>query len=192
MESRIKDNADHAGHSLPLVLLSHGFLFMDNLLVSLNNNSLIALDPSETKDAMEDGHQTPLNTLLQAVLPQNQPIPMLLRIKLARPPEDHTRSQDKRVSQDAVDLALELTHPPSQSLLMLPTGVPTDQVSSITALPALTMQSFLSELALMDHGRSRTPGEPDGERLDTLDLPKETLVVSANTQESSPLDSASY
>jgi hypothetical protein len=64
---------------------------------------------------------------------------------------------------------------PSQLLLMLLTGLLTEVEYSPTVLPALTTLSFWSVLS-EDHGRSRTPGELDGESLDLLDLEEETPV----------------
>jgi hypothetical protein len=62
---------------------------------------------------------------------------------------------------------------------MPPTGLPTDQECSTTALPQSTMPSSLSVLSV-ETGRSRTPGELDGERMDTSDLPQDQPAVSAN------------
>jgi hypothetical protein len=54
LQLKTKDNVDHAGLSPPLVLLKElNSLPLVNLLHYLNNNSLIAHHPSETKVAME-------------------------------------------------------------------------------------------------------------------------------------------
>jgi hypothetical protein len=62
---------------------------------------------------------------------------------------------------------------------MLPTGLPTDPEFSPTVDHPLTTPSSWSELMLAEPGRSRTPGEPDGERVDSSDSQLETPVVSA-------------
>ena len=77
---------------------------------------------------------------------------------------------------------MESTPTPSQLLLMLPTGAPTELVSSIAAEPLSTTPSCWS-VSSVDPGKSRTLGELDGERLDTSDLLEVTLAVSAPTLE---------
>jgi hypothetical protein len=52
----------------------------------------------------------------------------------------------------------------------------------------LTTLSYWSELMQVEPGRSRTLGEPDGERVDSLDLLLETPVVCVLTPVSFLLD----
>lgn len=66
---------------------------------------------------------------------------MLLKIKLVKLKEEHSKLLDKRVSQDVADFLQELILNQFQLLLMPPTGHLTDQEFSITALPALTTLS---------------------------------------------------
>jgi hypothetical protein len=67
------------------------------------------------------------------------------------------------------------------------TGALTDQEFSTTVNQALTTLSFWSVL-LVEPGKSRTPGELDGESQDTLDLPVETHAVFALMQVFTLLD----
>ena len=62
---------------------------------------------------------------------------MLLKIKLVKVKEEHSKLLDKRVSQDVTDFLQKLIINPFQLLLMPPTGHLTDQEFSVTALPAL-------------------------------------------------------
>jgi len=55
---KTKEAADHAGPSVLLEFLNHSIYSRDKPLIFLNNNSLIAQDHMEIKDAMVDGHQT--------------------------------------------------------------------------------------------------------------------------------------
>lgn len=77
---------------------------------------------------------------------------------------------------------MESTHTLSQLLLMLATGVPTDLVSSAAVEPQSTTLSCWSVSSVVP-GKSRTPGELDGERQVTSDLLEVTLVVSVPTLE---------
>lgn len=63
LELKTKDNAVHAGLSVLLEFLNVWPNKKDKLSVSLNNNSLTALEAMEIKDAMEDGHHLLLNML---------------------------------------------------------------------------------------------------------------------------------
>ena len=83
---------------------------------------------------------------------------------------------------------MELTLTPSQLQLMLLTGHPTSQESSITVRLALTTLFFWSVLSV-EPGKSRTHGEQDGESQATLDLLEETLAVFAPTPVSILIDS---
>jgi hypothetical protein len=62
-ELKIKDHVDHAGHSLPPVLPSHGLCSAVNHGIYQSNNLLIVLPVMEITDAMVDGHQMLLNML---------------------------------------------------------------------------------------------------------------------------------
>ena len=83
---------------------------------------------------MEDGHLKLFITFKLTELLHNPNILMLVKIKLAKPLEEVSKFQDKRAFQDAVDYNQVLTQSQSQSLLMLLTGVPTDQVPFLTVL----------------------------------------------------------
>ena len=111
-----------------------------------------------------------LNTfsLTELLPPANTP--MSLGTKHARRTEEASRSVDTTATVGAVDSKARSTTPLSQSVLMLQTGAHIDQEPSATADPASTMPSFSSELSV-ETGRSRTPGEHHGERVDTSDLP---------------------
>jgi hypothetical protein len=61
---------------------------------------------------------------------------------------------------------------------MPPTGHHTEAESSTTAEPDSTTEFFLS-VSLTNSGESRTHGEHHGEKVDSLDLQEEILVVSA-------------
>jgi hypothetical protein len=76
-------------------------------------------------------------------------------------------------------LAVLLMVNQSQSLLMPPIGVHTGVEYSTIVLPQSTTLSSWSVL-LEVPGKSRTLGELDGENKVSLDLPLETLVVSAH------------
>ena len=63
---------------------------------------------------------------------------------------------------------------------MLETGAHTEEVSSTTAeTPSTTVSSLLASTE--NTGKSRTHGDPDGEREDSSDFPKETLAISVIT-----------
>ena len=68
---------------------------------------------------------------------------------------------------------------PFPSPLMPPTGATTLQVCSTTVQPNSTTVSFLLVFQLMVLGKSRTPGEPAGEKEVSLDFTVETHAVSA-------------
>jgi hypothetical protein len=79
LQLKTKDNVDHAGLSPPLVLLKElNSLPLVNLLHYLNNNSLIAQHPSETKAAMEVLWTKLSNTLKQTHLNLNPTMHTLL------------------------------------------------------------------------------------------------------------------
>jgi hypothetical protein len=142
---KIKVNVDHAGLSPQQEHCNLSSFSKDNRLVFLNNNSLIAADLKETKDAMEDGHQAPSTTSRPTESPLRVPIPTPLEIKLARPKEEPTRSPDTPATVDAMDFQAKSTTPPSQLPLMPPTGAPTDPECSTTALPESTTPFSSSE-----------------------------------------------
>ena len=152
---------------------------MDNQLAYLSNNSLTVLDPMETRDVKEDGHHLPLTMLKITVSPQKAHIPMLAKIKHAEQTVDHSRSPVMLHTQAAMVLAVLLMENQSQSLLMPPIGVHTRVEYSTIVVPQSTMLSSWSVL-LEVPGKSRTLGELDGENKVSLDLPLETLVVSAH------------
>ena len=83
---------------------------------------------------------------------------------------------------------MESTPTLSQLLLMLPTGVPTGLVSSITVEPQSIMPSCWSVLSVVP-GKSRTLGELDGEKQASSDLLEVILAVSALTLVSILIDS---
>lgn len=88
-ELKIKDNADHVGHSVLLVLLNHGLFSVENKSIFLNNSLLIVQLPMEITDAMEDGHQTVLNMFKLKDYLLNQNIHMLHKLEHALEIKDH-------------------------------------------------------------------------------------------------------
>jgi len=175
-----KDHADHAGLSQLLVLLKLLMLLPERVLTpSLNKNLLIALPHMVTLVATVDGWTLPSNTSLPRVSQADLLIPMLEKIKHARDKTELTESPNSLtlLKETVVHWKLLLPQDPSPSLLMLPTGNSTPAEFSATALPHLTTVSFSSELP-PPTGRSETLGDPPGENLVTLDLPREILVVS--------------
>gem|GEM_PF-4938510 len=90
---------------------------------------------------------------------------------------DHSKSQDSLTLRTVTLWPTKLPEDQSQLPLMPLTGHHTNQVFSTTVKLPLTTVFFWSVLHLI-HGKSRTLGEPHGEKVDTLDLPEETPVVS--------------
>lgn len=120
---RIKVNADHVGHSLPLLLLKALSLsILKSQSVFLSNNLLTALVHTETKDAMEDGWIKPSITLKSTDLPPPVLIPTLLEINYAKLIQENTRSQDTSMFLDVIIFSLLFPVPPYQLLLMPATG----------------------------------------------------------------------
>ena len=187
--SRTKDNADPAGPSPPPELWKLLPRSADKLSVSPNNNWLTAVALKETKAATEDGHHLPLTMLRPAELPQKANIPTPLKTEPAKCKEEASRSEDTRVPQDAMASSTPLTPPLFPLLSMPPTGAATDPDPSATAPPESTTPSSWSVL-WVETGRSRTPGEPAGESLDSSDWPTAdlTLVVCAPMPVSCPHD----
>jgi len=139
--SRTKVAADHAGLSLLQVSLNLSSSSRDKASAFQSNNLWIAPELKEIKAATEDGltAPSPMPPVKDGLLPLN--IPMSQRIRLARRMEVPSESQAKRASQDAVDLAVELTLNPSQLPLMPPTGLLTNLECSATAVHPSTMPS---------------------------------------------------
>jgi len=107
-------------------------------------------------------------------------IPTLLRLKPAKSKEDHSKFQVFKLSKDAPTSKMQSKADPSVSQLMLPTGSDTPQEFSTTAAETLTMPS--SSLVLpQPTSRSRTPGEPHGERKVSSDWLLEIPAVFATT-----------
>jgi len=113
-QSRTKAAADHAGLSQLPVSLNPSSSSRDKVLAFQSNNLWTAPELKETKAATVDGHpmlsSMPLN--MDGLLRLN--IVMLEKTKLARRTEVTFALQGKRASQDATDLAVESTLPPSQ------------------------------------------------------------------------------
>jgi hypothetical protein len=115
---------------------------MELFKASLNNNSLIAQDHLETKLAMVVLWIMPSNTSrLTESLPK-----LNIHIKLLNKPAAKmvvlSKLQDSLMSIIAMLWLLHLLVDQFQLPLMLPTGHPTDQVSSITVeLPSTTVSS---------------------------------------------------
>lgn len=93
---------------------------------------------------------------------------------------DHSKSQDSLTLKIATPWLTPLPEDQSQLPLMLLTGQDINQVSSTTVKLPLTTVSFWSVSQLM-LGKSRTLGEPHGEKVDSLELPEETPVVSVTS-----------
>ena len=84
LQLKTKDNVVHAGHSPPLELLKElNSLKLENSLHTLNNNSLIAHQHSETTVAMEVLWTTLSNTSNKTHLKPNLTIHTLLLMELA-------------------------------------------------------------------------------------------------------------
>ena len=151
---------------------------MELFKASLNNNSLIAQDHLETKLAMVVLWTMPSNTSrLTELLPK-----LNIHIKLLNKPAAKmvvlSKLQDSLMSIVALIWLMHLLVDQFQLPLMLPTGHPTNQVFSITAkLPSTTVSS--QSVLVINIGKSRTLGELHGEKVDSSDLPQETLAVSA-------------
>ncbi len=184
---RIKDNAVHAGLSLPPVFWNHLPKLKVNLLVSLNNNLLTAQDHMETTDATEDGHHLLLTMLKTMVLPLKANTHTLPKQTHAANKEEISGSHLTHQPQDALDLPMPSTQSQSQLPLMPPIGANTHQVCSQIAQLPLTTLSFWS-VSLEETGKSRTHGELDGENKAISDLVQETHAVSANMPVSIPTD----
>ena len=173
---------DHVGLSVPPVLLNHGlWSHQDQSSVFQNNNSLTVQPVTETTDATEDGHQAPSNTLLITELPANPNIPTPPKPDHAQEPEEISTLNPSALPLDATECQTPFQPNPFQSPLMLQTGQPTNQESSTTVPPQSITPSFWS-VSSVDHGKSKTHGEPHGEKPDTLDLLEETPVESVLTE----------
>ena len=97
-QSRIKEIADHAGHSLPLEDSKVSASSLTELLkASLNNNWLIAQENTEIKPAMVDLWTTPSNSLRTTELFTKTNIPTKLSSKHAQKLEDPSRFQDSLI-----------------------------------------------------------------------------------------------
>ncbi len=167
-QSRTKDNAVHAGPSLPLELLSLLLRLEDKLLVSLNNNSSIAQDHMEITDATVDGHHQ-LSTMLKTmVLPVKANIPIELLPELAKNKEDLSKFNQLPASADAQEFKMVSKQNQSQLQLMPVTGANIHQVYSLHAQHQLTMQSFWL-VSSVETGRLKILGELDGENKVILD-----------------------
>ena len=187
LQLKTKDNVVHAGPSPPLEVLKVWANKMELFRASLNNNSLIAQDHSETKLAMVVLWIMPSNTLKPTVLFTKMNIPTRLLNKPAKSIQDPSRSVDSLTLRTATILPLASLEDLSQLLLMLPTGHPTEVEFSITARLPLTTVSYSSE-SLINTGGSRTHGEPHGERTDSSDLPEEIPAVSVTLPHIPPND----
>lgn len=100
--------------------------------------------------------------------------------KLAQRPVEPSRSQDTLTSRTATLWPQPLPEDQSQLPLMPPTGQDTSQEFSATVPPDLTTVSFWSELQI-NTGKSRTLGEPHGEKVDSSDSAEETPAVSVTS-----------
>ena len=135
-QSRTKVNADHAGLSQLLEDLKvSARLPTEPLKASQNNNSLIAQPNTETMPATVDLWTTPSNSLRTTESFTKINIPTRLLNKPALKLEDHSRFQASLISRTATLWLLPSSEDPSQSLLMLPTGLPTKLESSTDARP---------------------------------------------------------
>jgi len=100
LQLKTKDNVDHAGLSPPLVPLKElNSLKLENLLHTLNNNSLIAHHPSEMKVAMEDLWTKLSNTLSKTHSKQNQTIhtPLLMEPANTSPQRELVKLLDSKM-----------------------------------------------------------------------------------------------
>jgi len=184
---KTKDNVVHAGPSPPLEVLKDWAKLKDNSRASLNNNSLIAQDHSETKPAMVVLWTMPSNTLNKTVLFTKTNIPTRLLNKPAKSTQDPSKSEDSLILRPATTSPQPSPEDPFQLLLMLPTGQPTRAEFSTTARLPLTTVSY-SSVSVTNTGGSRTHGEPPGVRKDSSDLLEETPAVSVTLPHIPPPD----
>ena len=186
--SKTKDNVAPAGLSVPPDPSNLCTKSKAKVSVSQNNNWLTAQALTETTDAMEDGHPALSNTSSPKESPEPAHTPMSPKTRPANPKEEATKSAARPQPVDAQDSKTISTPDQSQSPSMPPTGANIHQEFSAIAQPALTMPSYSSE-SLIITGKSRTHGEPDGEKEDTSDSPEESQPVeSAAMPEPNPTD----
>ena len=183
---------DHAGLSPPLVLLKElNSLPLENLLHTLNNNSLIAHHPSEMKVAMEDLWTRLSNTLSKTHSKPNQTIHTLLLMEPANtsPQRElekyhHSLMLPQRM---LTNLRQQLLLDQSQLLLKLTelysNLTPQESSPADSAEPASTTESSPSDMELkVDKitSSSKTHGELHGETKDTSKSELTTSAVSSN------------
>jgi hypothetical protein len=128
---KIKDNADPAGLSQPLLLLKAptNSEIMSKMSAFLSKNSLTAPALKEIKDAMEDGWTQPSPTSKPTKSTEIEIIPTSPEIKLASlplPAESNGLLPDSLMFRDALNWPMLLSKDPSPLLLMLPFGPHTD------------------------------------------------------------------
>ena len=156
LQLKTKDNVDHAGLSPPLVPLKElNSLPLENLLHTLNNNSLIAHHPSEMKVAMEDLWTKLSNTLSKTHSKQNQTIhtPLLMEPANTKPQRELVKLLDsKMLHQTAlINSRLLLTSLQFQSPLKLintPSNNTPVELLLRDAEPTSTTESSPSDMEL--------------------------------------------
>jgi len=176
--SKIKDHVDHAGLSVLLLFWSHGLFQNHKKLTFPNNSLLIAANPTETTVAMEVSTTRVLLMSKTTESPLSQLTPILPRPEPAKFKEVTSKSLKSTLLRDAPMFKMPFKADPSVSQLMPLTGADTPAVFSATAEETLTTISN-SSASPAHSTKLRTHGEPVGEKMDSLDLPLETLAVSA-------------
>lgn len=146
-QSKTKDNVDHAGPSPPPEDSKEcTSLPKTPWLLCLNLNWSIAHPHTETKDVTEDWWEMPSTTLKPTVSPPKPPTLTLPETKPAKPSPPCTKSEVSPESQEDPPPPYKAlwTLTPSQSPLMLITGLLTEAEYSLTAELLWTTVSWLS------------------------------------------------
>ena len=190
--SEIKDNAVHAGPSLPLKLFQ-----IDSVLPQTNKSTLSSPQKTwshvtlETWDAMVDTWTEPGNTSKDKELLPIHASNTLAKLKLAQPTHAPTVANSRNTSARLDQLLLPdqllksnpkstLTDPwkpDSQSTL---TSTTTDQVSTDTPQEVLLVDTPLrSSVGELITGSPPTLGEQVGEKTDSSELPSDNAVLTA-------------
>jgi len=194
-QSTTKDNADHAGPSLPLKPLNHTGLLPETLLLNYPwNKSSLATPVDKTKDATEDSHLELTNTLktleelnhtmtTHTLLKEENldlatsNLPMLFALSL-----DTTALTEKLDCTNKLPLLPEV---PSQSALMPPAGKTITVVFYPHAETVLITASNWSDIPTTETaeliGSSETLGETPGERMDSSGLKSDKTCAQLET-----------
>ena len=190
LQLKTKDNVDHAGLSPPLVLLKEqNSLPLENLLHTLNNNSLIAHHPSEMKVAMEDLWTRLSNTLSKTHSKPNQTIHTLLLMEPANtsPQRELVKLLDSKMLHQTVLLNSRLLSTFHQfqlplKLINIPSKHTPVELLLLDVEPTSITESSPSDMELKTDkitSSLKTHGELHGETKDTSKSDKTTSAVSS-------------